>query len=404
MKPPEGWKEIELGKIGSFYSGLSGKTATDFGQGSPFVPYNTVYQCPVCSADNLPKVIVGDDETQNLVKYGDALFTVSSETPEEVGMSSVFLDRAPVYLNSFCLGFRYDQSELIPLYASFLFRSAKFRRLLWPLAQGSTRYNISRSELVTLRLVVPPPPEQAKIAAILTSWSTVLEKLDLAISAKSSHKKALMQQLLSGKRRLKSFQKETWKPLKMADALERVFRPAEQTKNATLDLVSIRRRCGGLFRRPEILASEYRTQDLHVLKRGDFLVSKRQVVHGAWAIIEPDFDGTLVSKEYAIFVNRAPEVLDMRFFAWLSQTPRMLRLARVASTGVHIEKLIFDPDVFLREKISVPKSVKEQAAIAAILDAAENELRILRQQRDAIERQKRGLMQQLLTGKRRVST
>jgi len=80
-----------------------------------------------------------------------------------------------------------------------------------------------------------------------------------------------------------------------------------------------------------------------------------------------------------------------------------LRLARVASTGVHIEKLIFDPTVFLREKIRIPGNVKEQAAIAAILDTADAELRLLRQQRTALDQQKRGLMQQLLTGRIRVS-
>lgn len=81
----------------------------------------------------------------------------------------------------------------------------------------------------------------------------------------------------------------------------------------------------------------------------------------------------------------------------------MLRLARVASTGVHIEKLIFDPVVFLREKIRIPSDVKEQRAIAAVLDTADAELRLLRQQRTALDNQKRGLMQQLLTGKIRVN-
>ena len=189
----------------------------------------------------------------------------------------------------------------------------------------------------------------------------------------------------------------------MSYLLTRVFRPIEWHPDLPLSLVSLRRRFGGLFRRPDVLGSEYKTQDLHELKTDDFLISKRQVVHGAWAFVTSEFEETHVSKEYAILINSAPDRLYMPFFGWLAQTPRMLRIARVSSTGVHIEKLIFDPDVFLKESIRVPESIEEQRAIAATLDTADNELILLRAQRIAIDQQKRGLMQRLLTGKVRVT-
>jgi type I restriction enzyme S subunit len=212
-----------------------------------------------------------------------------------------------------------------------------------------------------------------------------------------------MQQLLTGKKRFRTFGKKEWKKVRMNQMLERIFRPIEWNAEMTLSLISIRRRCGGLFRRPELLGSEYKTQDLHDLKAGDFLVSKRQVAHGAWAMVTPEFEGGHVSKEYAIFTNTAPDKLHMPFFAWLAQTPRMIRLSRVASTGVHIEKLIFDPAVFLREAIRLPATLEEQQHIAAILDAADQELTLLHKQLTAIDLQKRGLMQRLLTGKIRVA-
>jgi type I restriction enzyme S subunit len=268
---------------------------------------------------------------------------------------------------------------------------------------GGNRQGLNYDQIRTFEISLPPLPEQQKIADILGTWDEALEKLDALIAAKARRKQALMQQLLTGKLRLSGYKGNLWNAVRMAGVLQRVFRPVGVARTDLLALVSIRRRLGGLFRRPDVLASEYKTQDLHAIKGGDFLISKRQVVHGAWAIVEPAFDGALVSKEYAIFVNYAPEKLDMRFFAWLAQMPRMLRLARVASTGVHIEKLIFDPDVFLREQIRIPSDIKEQAAIAAVLDTADAELRLLRQQRIALGQQKRGLMQQLLTGRKRVS-
>ena len=268
--------------------------------------------------------------------------------------------------------------------------------------QAITRLTLEK--IGALRFQFPPLSEQCKIADILGVWDNAIEKLDALIVAKDRRKKALMQQLLTGKKRFRAFGKKEWKKVRMNELLERTFRPIEWSAEMSLSLISIRRRCGGLFRRPELLGSEYKTQDLHDLKAGDFLVSKRQVAHGAWAMVTPEFEGGHVSKEYAIFTNTAPDKLHMPYFAWLAQTPRMIRLSRVASTGVHIEKLIFDPAVFLRESIRIPATLEEQQHIAAILDAADQELTLLRKQRDALEQQKRGLMQRLLTGKIRVKT
>ena len=267
---------------------------------------------------------------------------------------------------------------------------------------GQAVTGINIGSVRQLIIPLPPLPEQRKIADILSTWDEVLEKLDALIAAKDRQKQALMQQLLTGRKRFKGYGKKEWQKVRMNQVLERVFRPIEWSAGMCLSLISIRRRCGGLFRRPDLLGSEYQTQDLHELKAGDFLVSKRQVVHGAWAIVTPEFEGGHVSKEYAIFDNIAPDKLYMPFLAWLAQTPRMIRLARVASTGVHIEKLIFDPDVFLRESIRIPADLAEQHQIAAILDTADHELTLLRTQRNALDQQKRGLMQRLLTGKVRV--
>lgn len=266
--------------------------------------------------------------------------------------------------------------------------------------QAITRLTLEK--IGGLRIAFPPLCEQRKIADILTTWDEALQKLDALIEAKDRRRKALMQQLLTGRKRFPVFARKTWKKIRLNEVMERVFRPIEWSAEMPLSLVSLRRRCGGLFRRPDMLGSDYKTQDLHSLKAGDFLISKRQVAHGAWGHVTPEFAGCQVSKEYAILVNTAPDKLQMPFFAWLAQTSRLIRLARVASTGVHIEKLIFDPAVFLRESIRIPATLEEQQKIANILDTAQAELTLLRTQRNALEQQKRGLMQRLLTGKLRV--
>ncbi len=277
----------------------------------------------------------------------------------------------------------------------------RIRNLVTTAGHGTGRLPLESLEEYPISF--PPLAEQRKIADILTTWEEGLEKLDALIAAKDRRKKALMQQLLAGKLRFPKSGRKPWEKLRMNTLLARVFRPIEWAADKSLSLVSLRRRCGGLFRRADVLGADYKTQDLHDLMADDFLISKRQVVHGAWALVTPEFQGSHVSKEYAILVNTGPEKLHMPFFAWLAQTPRMIRFARVASTGVHIEKLIFDTDVFLREIIRIPADMEEQRAIAAILDTCDEELRLLRAERAAIDQQKRGLMQRLLTGKVRVS-
>ena len=99
-------------KLGYSYSGLSGKSAEDFGTGKPFIPYLNVYSNNIVNENDYQYVRINDGEKQNIVQYGDVLFTLSSETPEEVGVGSVYLGIDEVFLNSFCFGFHIENKEL----------------------------------------------------------------------------------------------------------------------------------------------------------------------------------------------------------------------------------------------------------------------------------------------------
>lgn len=192
----------KLGEVGRFYSGLSGKTAADFGEGRPFISYNSVFGSSRCSAAGQPLVRVDADERQNQVKQWDIILTGSSETPDEVATSSMYCDAAEVYLNSFCIGYRYDHSRLEPSYAEHFFRGQDFRRAVWPLAQGSTRFNISREELAKVVISLPPLAEQRKIAEILHISDNNIARDVLRIEALRTQKRGLMQKLLTGEVRV----------------------------------------------------------------------------------------------------------------------------------------------------------------------------------------------------------
>ena len=159
------WKTERVGKLGYTYSGLSGKTADDFGEGAPYIPYMNVFANTIVDTEFLEYVRVGRRENQNEVKPGDALFTTSSETPHEVGMSSVITkDVSPLYLNSFCFGYRlYDKSAFDSTFFAYLLRSDKVRRQMFISAQGSTRHNLSKKNFNRTEVYYPEDvSEQSK--------------------------------------------------------------------------------------------------------------------------------------------------------------------------------------------------------------------------------------------------
>lgn len=287
-------------------------------------------------------------------------------------------------------------------FALLLFRYFMRRGTFSAISSKTTSIaHLGLSRFAALSWTFPPLPEQRMIADILGTWDAALEKLDALIVGKQKAKLGLMQQLLSGRRRLPGF-KAAWRSVRLSSILSLTVRPIEWTSEKTLHLVSVRRRSGGLFKREPVTASLYKTTDLHSIHAGDFLVSKRQVSHGALAMVRPEFAGCLVSKEYSIFANKMPDRLHMPFLDWLSRTPRIWWLTFVASNGVVKEKLIFDPRDFLKFHIELPSDPEEQRAIVAILDTCDEELRLLGERRKALDLQKQGLMERLLTGALRV--
>jgi len=399
MKLPKGWKlrtvddlfDVQLGKM------LNEKAK----EGDSHQPYLTNFnvQWSRFRLDTLNTMSFSPREREKFaLKMGDLIVCEGGE----VGRCAIWREEIqPCYFQKALHRLRPKNGEIASDFMLAFMRFIAGSKRLGDLTSQSSIAHLTRERFLTLEVFTPPLPEQRKIADILSTWDEALETLDALIAAKDRQKQALMQQLLTGKTRVKGA-KGRWKKVRMGDVLERVFRPIDWHADLPLNLVSLRRRCGGLFRRPDVKGSEYKTQDLHEIRAGDFLISKRQVVHGAWGYVTPEFEGRHVSKEYAILDNRAPDKLHMPFFAWLAQTRRLIRLARVSSTGVHIEKLIFDPVVFLRESIRIPADLAEQQRIATILDTADQELTLLRTQRQTLDQQKRGLMQRLLTGKIRV--
>lgn len=200
-----GWEIVLIDNIGKTYGGLTGKNKADFGYGEKYVTYKQVYNNSSVDITHCELVCINSSEKQNHVKFGDILFTQSSETPEEVGISSVMLDKTndAIYLNSFCFGLRpFDLKKISPYFSKYLFRSQIFRDRIIPLAQGITRFNISPSKFKTIKIPIPTSiyndqenTEQQKIANCLSSIDELIEATAQKVEALKRHKKGLMQRL-----------------------------------------------------------------------------------------------------------------------------------------------------------------------------------------------------------------
>ena len=183
------WEQRKLGEMGTTYGGLTGKTKEDFGHGDArFVPYTNVFDNPIADPARLGEVEV--DASQNRVLHGDALFTVSSETPEEVGMSSVWLsDLDNLYLNSFCFGYR-QNGGFDPYYLAYMLRSKSVREDIELLAQGISRFNISKGKVMEVEVPVPEMAEQRHVGALFYQLDNLItlhqRKLELLRNLKSA--------------------------------------------------------------------------------------------------------------------------------------------------------------------------------------------------------------------------
>lgn len=190
----EDWEQRKLGSIGSTYTGLSGKTKEDFGHGeAQYITYLNVFQNTVSDITMTDKVEI--DTTQNEVKYGDVLFTTSSETPEEVGMSSVWLGHMPnIYLNSFCFGFRPNQ-KIDPYFLGYSLRAPYMRDKIKILAQGISRYNISKNKVMELEISLPNNEEQRLLGNFLRNIDLSITLHQRKLDNLKLKKKALLQKL-----------------------------------------------------------------------------------------------------------------------------------------------------------------------------------------------------------------
>lgn len=345
----------------------------------------------------------GASESQRTqVAPGDILFSVTAELgklawiPDYVGKA---------YINQHTALIRVNSNKADSKFLAYLLSSHREQTKIKRLNDSGAKAGISLKTLRAYSVRMPLLPEQQKIAAILSTWDRAIELTEKLIAAKQRRKQALIQQLLTGKVRFKEFEGSPWKWVELGALTKQVKRPIQWDENQLYKLASIRRHSKGMFFREPAYGHQIKVKKLFTVERNDFLISNIQAAYGAMGLVPKKFDNTYISDQYTVLVARDENKLDIHFLGFVSETAWFRNQILLACNGFLAERLrlLFSADELLKRKLFVPPSTKEQRRIVEVLRTAVRELRSAEKKLEHLKGQKRGLMQQLLTGKVRVN-
>ncbi|MFP6013069.1 restriction endonuclease subunit S [Helicobacter pylori] len=400
LTTPSNWQRVRLGDIGITISGLVGKTKQDFINGNAkYITFLNVLNNVIIDTSILENVKIYPNEKQNSFKKYDLFFNTSSETPKEVGMCAVLLDDIDqVFLNSFCFGFRIFDKAVDGLFLSYLINSEIGRKAFENLAQGSTRYNLSKSGFNNVCLFLPPLNEQIAIANILSDLDRYLYSLDALILKKESVKKALSFELLSQRKRLKGFN-QAWQRVRLGDVAEIIGGGTPSTQVTSFWNGSI-----NWFTPTEIGITKYvyksqrtitplglKKSSAKLLPIGTILLTSRASI-GDCAILK------VVATTNQGFQSLIPlEKINNEFLYYLILTLKN-KLLELASGSTFLE---VSPNKIKNLLIPLPP-LNEQIAIANILSGLDSEIISLKNKKRQFENIKKALNHDLMSAKIRV--
>jgi len=380
--------------VGTIYNGLSGKTRDDFGRGKKYIQYKQIFEAGQINLNDCGLVNIEDNEKQNQVQYGDIFFTMSSETPQEIGMASVLLTKIEnVFLNSFCLGFRLNSFDIItPLFARFLFRSKNVRDIIVKLAQGSTRYNMSKLELLKVLINIPDLNEQTKIASFLFLIDERIQTQMKIIEEWEKLKKGMIDELFSQKMRFINEKKNFICKTKSLSTL--LIKNNEKNKKRKYSKVQSVSNKLGFANQEEIFANRrvasINTSNYYVIRKGIFAYNPSRIDVGSLAY-KVDDEISIISPLYVSFWTKKTYVVDLYLFYWFSSKYFITQMNSSFEGSV---RNTLSYESLGRMKMVLPPIDKQQE-IASILSSFDKKLSIERQILAQYQNQKKYLLQNM---------
>ncbi len=396
---PADWEVKRLSQIGELKNGIN-KDKDQFGFGFPLINLNDVFEINTDYDKEFSLVNSNEKERRDYsLNKGDVLFVRSSVKATGVGLTCVILnDIKDAVYSGFIIRFR-DNHYLDLNYKVHCFYEQGFRNRLLAKSTISANININQVALNSLQLPIPPISEQQKIAEILSTWDYAIANCKTTINSIRDRNKGLAQQLLSGKNRLSGFN-DKWELKPLGDLL--IYTPREVDKpNETFLALGLRSHGKGVFHKPDFEPSAIAMTKLYEVKENDLVVNITFAWEQAIAIASKKDEGGLVSHRFPTYTFNPKTATHLYFKFFILQSFFKSMLELISPGGAGRNRVMSKKD-FLKLEVKVPK-IEEQIAIAQVLETADQELKSYEAKLEALQLQKKGLMQQLLTGKIRVN-
>jgi type I restriction enzyme S subunit len=401
MKLPKGWGRAAMNALGSVQAGRQRSPHHIAGELRPYLRVANVQDGWIDFRDVKQMLFTDKEAAIYELRPGDILLS-EGQSLELVGRPAIYRGNVPrcCFQNTLVrLRPEGHNPDFVLYVCQYLYGLGVFQRI----AKKTTSIaHLGVSRFAEVTAPIPPLPEQRKIAGILTTWDEALEKLDALIAAQERRKKALMQRLLS---RSRAHSQASHAQHRLGDIIERVTRrnAAGSTNVLTISAQA------GLVNQQDYFNRSVAAEDLsgyYLIQNGEFAYnrsSSKGYPFGALKRLDK-YDRGVVSTLYLCFRLRGNAQASSAYLCHYFEGGYLNGgLRMIAKEGARAHGLLnvtsdefFDLDIFL-------PPFAEQERIATILDTADHHLTLLRSQRSALDQQKRGLMQRLLTGKLRVT-
>ncbi|MBX3644296.1 MAG: restriction endonuclease subunit S [Rubrivivax sp.] len=415
---PEGWRSSTIGAEARFLSGGTPSKENSKFWGGKF---------PWVSARDMKTMYL----RSTLLGLTDAGRAASAVAPANAVLvltrGMTLLKDLPVCLIEIEMAFNQDIKALLPngsldsrfLAYQLLARKNEILDLVDTAGHGTGR--LDTELLKDVAFSVPPLGEQSRIADALFTWDRSISKAEELLANRRVQWQGLLARCLS----LPAANPDAgssadnggfppsvqpgipnlphapagWQRIQLGRHLTETRRPVRLNPTDTYRLVTVKRSRGGVELRETLTGREIKTPTQFYVRTGDFLISKRQIVHGACGIVPAELDGAVVSNEYTVLNSDGQ--IDLRFLRYLSESRYFQQTCFHSSIGVHVEKMIFKTERWLKWPFNIPP-LPDQRRIVEVLDTARREMELIAAQIERLRQEKAALMSDLLTGKRRV--
>jgi len=293
-----------------------------------------------------------------------------------------------------------DEKQILKDYCFYYLSRPELQNYLEGLSQRSGgQTGVEMDMLYKYPLPLPPLPEQQKIAEILSTWDDAIRITKDSILETKKRNKGLAQQLLTGKKRLNGFSGK-WQKRTLSNYIKPELRAVPKPDVNFLAL-GVRSHGKGIFHKIDFDPNDIAMDTLYVVHEDDLVVNITFAWEQAVAIARKEDVGGLVSHRFPTYVFKN-NVADSSFFKHYILLPRFKYQLDLISPGGAGRNRVMSKTSFLKMEVSVPE-YKEQVEISKILNEANVELKILEEKLETLLVQKKGLMQQLLTGEKRLT-